>query len=195
MELEELRNTWQALSIRVDRLERENRRMARRLCAERATGMQQRLASSYRRISVVGFLLPLLAPLLVIELELGIWLGIVYAVYGIAIGVADLIFARYISKSDYISQPIVDAVAHAVRIRMWQRRLLLFGIAGGVPVLVLLFMSIIDDGNGSGLLGAIAGGIIGLAIGVVKERKYFKMSRQILAELRSYTKNEVPDEN
>lgn len=187
LDLDELRNSWQTLSLRVDNLEATNRRLAKELCSERATSVQQRLARSYRFMSVWGFvLLPLAFPLYYV-IDMPAWLCVLYAVFGILMGLIYLCFASYISRSNYVSLPMVDAVRHALRVRMMQRRILVGGLVMGLVVIVPFFWILFGKEDPVPFYGACVGGAVGLAIGIQKELKFFRLSRQMLAELRRFT--------
>ena len=182
MNLDELKNTWQTLNLRVDYLEEENRRLAARLAAERASGTQQRLARHYRRMSLVGLSLPLLSiPLYLYGMPL--WCDILYAVFGLCMCGMHLALAGFIERGDYMSLPVVDAISHAVRIRLWQQRMFICGESAALILAIILFVQFAGLGSEaviSGIIGGIAGGIIGY----VKQRKLFRMSRRLLAQLR-----------
>lgn len=182
MNLDELKNTWQTLNLRVGHLEEENRRLAQRLSAERAAGTQQQLARRYRRLSVVGLLLPLLSVALYF-CGMPLWFDILYAIFGLAMCALNLRLANFIGRSNYLSLPTVEAVAHAVRIRLWQQRLLIGGESAGLVVVIILFFQLADFGTGAIISGTI-GGIVGGIVGYFKQRSLFRMSRRLLAQLR-----------
>jgi len=182
MNLDELRNTWQTLNLRVDRLEAENRRLAERLGAERAAGTQQRLARRYRRMAAIGLILPLLS-VAIYYCGIPLWFDILYALFGLAMCAMHLLLARFIVRSNYLSLPTVEAVAHAVRIRMWQQRMFICGEVAALILVVMLFSELADIGSGA-VVSGIIGGAVGGIIGYFKQRSLFHMSRRLLAELR-----------
>ena len=184
MDFDLLKNKWQSVSLSSEHLDATNRRMAHELCVRRASSIQHKLARSYRRFSAFGFVLPLLAPLLLL-LKLPVWLIVVYGAFGILMGAIYCSFARYIDRDDYFMLPIVDAVEHVIKIRMRQRDILIFGTVFGIAIIIPLFISFYHF-DPSTLWGGIAGGIIGGWIGLKKELKFFRMSRRLLAELKAF---------
>ncbi len=187
MELEELKNKWQSLSIKVEHLEATNRRLAKELCSRRASGVQHRLARSYRWMSMWGLLCVLFAPALYCVIHLPLWLAVIYGLFGLVMAGAYMYFSSYINRCNYISLPMVEAVEHALRIRQLQRQLLLFGICCGLVVIVPFMTLVYQMDSHAAFYGACIGGIVGGIIGIVKEVRFFRMSRQLLAELRSFT--------
>lgn len=189
MELEELKNKWQQLSIKVEHLEATNRRLAKELCTRRASGVQHRLSRSYRWMSLWGLVCVLLAPFLFYVIHLPFWMMIIYGLFGIIMGGVYMYFSIYINRCNYILLPMVEAVRHALHIRRLQRQILIFGIVCCLIVLVPFMTLVYRMDDHAAFYGACIGGVIGLGIGIYKEVRFFRMSRQLLAELRNFTED------
>lgn len=63
MDLDNLKTAWRQMGERIGNLECENRRMAERLAAGKATTAQHRLASTAKRSICASAIIPFLAPL------------------------------------------------------------------------------------------------------------------------------------
>ena len=83
---EDIKRNWQMLNRKVDELDERTIGMAQKLAISKSQSLQQRLGRRYRTQALLGFLLPLLAPLLV-WIDLPLWVGIAYGLVGVALGV------------------------------------------------------------------------------------------------------------
>lgn len=167
-----------------ERLRKANERLTEELATKRVSDRKHRLANDYRVIGCAAILLmPFLALTLREELDASVWLSVLYGTIGVVMGVMNLCFARFVDKTDYISMPVCDAIAHAQRVLLWQARLRIVGICLATVVLVPLFLHIDDIGIRSAMYGAVAGLIIGVILGL---RFYYckrRAAKRILEEL------------
>jgi len=185
-ELDEIRHQWQSLKVDRQRLEQANRRLSQRLSAERAVSKQKRLSNYYRRIGIASvIILPILAVPLYYIVGMPLWVSLLYAAVGIALGTMNLRFSMFISDTDYITMPTCDAMIHARRVLLWQARLRNLGIILATVVLVPIFMYLYALNNTSGLTGGIAGGAVGVAIGFALYCKKRRAARNMLSDLES----------
>lgn len=183
MTLEELKVQWNQLSVRVDRLEEENRRLASELATGRATSAQQRLASHYTKHALIGLLLPLLAPMLVFVLDMPMWVAVLYGLLGLLCMAADLIFARYIRRSNFAILPVVNSLENMLKAKKYQRRMqIVFIIIGGFFMGGAFFPALEDEP--SVMIGALIGLIIGICCGLTLYFKKVRLINEILKELK-----------
>lgn len=197
MDIEQLKSTWRQMGQRIDNLERENRRMAERLAAGKATTAQRRLAKTALRGVFCGLLLPILAPLLYYYLGFQPWIAALYGFFGIVMSVANILFYKSIVKCDYMSLPLVNAMMNAVRIRSNLRNIRILGISMGFGIIFSLIFDTIERYEMSILTGMIIGFICGLIIGLKKWREQSALSKAIIQELRAamqepYSESDIP---
>lgn len=184
MDIEQLKSTWRLMGERIDNLERENRRMAEKLAAGKASTAQHRLAKTAMRGVYCGLLLPVLAPLLYYYLGFQIWIAVLYGIFGVIMSVANILFYRSIVKSDYMSLPLVNAMISAVKIRTNLRNIRILGISLGLAIAFSLLFDSIERYEMSILAGMITGFICGLLIGLKKWREQTALCKAIIRELR-----------
>ena len=185
--LEELKNDWKALSLRLSTLEETNRRLAHQLWSDRARNQTQTLARSYRRLAALGFSFPIIG-LSFIMLDCPIWTYVIYVIFGLVAACMDLWLARFMTRTDYLSDTLVDAMRHAVMVIRYQK-ILTFASWCLMPFLMVpLFISLYHHAE-SAFYGGIVGLLIGLPLGISKDLKYFRQSRAILATLREAESN------
>lgn len=179
MELENLKSAWQNLNLRVDRLEEENRRTTEALCRDRAKSAQMKLAESYKRTSYLGLSLPFLSPLCVKILLLPVWVGVIYAVFGLLMA-ALLLRSYWVTRyTNFISLPVVDALRDAIKLRRRQNVVTIIGIVLGC-VLIAAFYAYLEVG----VWGFFVGLGLGLIIGVRKQLRQRELIREIEDSLR-----------
>ena len=172
---EDIKRNWQMLNRKVDELDERTIGMAQKLAISKSQSLQQRLGRRYRTQALLGFLLPLLAPLLV-WIDLPLWVGIAYGLVGVALGVVNLHFSRFISNIDYTDLPIVDAMSHGVK-----RVGYLLGILIVAPLLYEIWLL----GEPDVFVSACIGGVLGGVIGLYKQRVNNRIARQLVNTLEN----------
>lgn len=184
MEIDELKKQWQSLKIKVDSLEADNRRLASELANGRIQTTRSKLVRLYRISGVAGFVLPLLAPLMV-KIGFEGWLAVVYGAYGILLGCLNLCFAWSIENARLIDAPVVEALRKAILIRRRQVAIRTFGIVLGIPVLVSMFMQAADNSGVAMIEGMVAGLVVGVIIGVKKAFEANRLGKSLQEEIES----------
>lgn len=185
MELEELKNKWQKLSIRVERLENDKLRLAAELASGRANNARKSLVRFYYTSGIVGFSLPLLAIALIEVLHFQFWVAFLYATFGIIMAVLNLLFADYIKRNADTSLPVVEALRNMLIIRRRQRQLRILGITLGLVVVLSLFGQVTGANDRYILYGMIVGLCIGIPIGIYKELRMIRLARELQNELKN----------
>lgn len=185
MDIEQLKTTWRSMGDHIDKLEQENRRMAKELAAGNAKTAQERLAKTARRSIDCAVLLPLLSPLIYYYLDFPLWIAVLYASFGILMGIANLVLYNTIIKNDYMSLPLVEALASAVKIRRTLRNVRVLGICLGLGITLSLVFETLDRNESAILGGLITGFICGAIIGLRKWMEQTKLTRDIIRELRN----------
>lgn len=185
MDIEQLKSTWRSMGEHIDKLEHENRRMAKELAAGNATTAQVRLAKTARRSINCAIFLPLLSPLIYYYLDFPLWIAVLYATFGIIMGIANLLLYNTIIKNDYMSLPLVEALASAVKIRHTLRNVRILGVSLGLGIILSLIFDTLDRNESAILVGLITGFIGGTIIGARKWVEQTKLTRDIIRELRN----------
>lgn len=170
--------------MRVDHLEATNRRLAAGLRNMRLQSVRQHLIRRRYIFGICGLLMPLLLPLLNLVTPVTPLLGWTFGGLGVLSGVTQLWFARYIKKINIINAPTSEALRNVVKLRILERRLRYLGYMLGIPVICILFMTLYDM-RPDLMVGAVAGGIVGGAIGLSAERRDIASIRRLTCMLES----------
>lgn len=192
MDLDDLKDKWQKLEVRADRLEEDNRRLAAELARGRVQSVKTKLVRHYRIAFYQCFMLPVFAPTLVVVLDFAPWVAWVYGIFGLVMAVLNGLFARSIEKTDIISLPVAEALKEAIRMRTRHRRLRTAGIIMCIVVISSMFGQVIGVDDGSfffdGMVsGMIIGLVIGIPLGLVKEFRARRLIRRMREELEGCT--------
>ena len=166
-DLDIIKQQWQRLAARTEALEQANQQMARQLASNKISSLQDRLANRISRLGWLGFVLPILAPLLYYLLNLPWWIAIAYAVFGIIMAALSLWIAEYIRAEDLASMPVAQALKRAVNIKKYQNRSRIFGIACCAVIIAgIVLMAPAGPEREAILIGGSIGFVIGLAFGI-----------------------------
>ena len=180
---ESLRRQWQQVTIKANKLEATNAELTRRLKAERADSVRDRLARRFRTQAMLSGVLPLLAALIYIEDMVSAPFAIIYGVFGVIMCVSGIWFTRYVKNSDFISCPTIEALRRAYKISRWRQRFRIMGWLMALIVVAWLFIEMVKYGNDSAIVGACVGLAIGLPIGIYKEIVTARLTRRMVREL------------
>jgi cation transport ATPase len=189
MDLEQFKSQWQSVNIKVDRLSEANRELTQKLASQHAVSLKQKLAKKYNRIAIVGLCLPLLSFVLYYELNMPVWLCIVYAIFGLVAAYMNYNLAKFILHTDYISMPIAEAIKHAVKIRRRQRKTMMFLLFLALLVLWALFAQVYTIAPEL-MIACYIGLGIGVIIDIILSTKSFRLSKKILSELEDANSDE-----
>lgn len=181
--LEILRERWRAVTIRADRLEAKNAELTRRLIAERATSVKDRVARRYRRQAMLGFVLVPLGVLIYVSGLVSIAFSVFYAAFGVVMAVLGLMYSGRMRKADFISWPTVAALRKAVELRNMQQRFSIFSWCIGGALMAWFVYEIWSPGQAGALIGGCIGLCVGLPIGISKELTNFRLTRKMIEEL------------
>ncbi len=182
--LDELKRQWQRLSTRIDNLEETNRALSERLAKSKVTSMQERLANRINNWAGLGFLLPLMAPLLHSAIGLPWWVCIVYALFGIIMAFLSYRFVKFIRTDRLIELPVSNAIRKATAIKIRQERIRLAGICMGIFVICSIYYCIPEQHSEIMSIGFSVGLAGGLAIGIPRAITNHRLARRLVESLK-----------
>lgn len=183
IDLDILKNEWNALATENATLKQRNRELTRLLLTRNVVSNQDKLARSYR-IGYLGFAFPLLGFLLYAMMDCSIWLAIGYGIYGLILGSYDLWFIKFIKSADYAVLSTIEALNHAVKVVKYQNWATVLSMILAISILIPLFREFSIIGGEPAVWGGVCGGLIGGAIGLRICIKNHKLARRMVRELK-----------
>lgn len=178
MDFEQLKQSWNELDQKVDKLTQSSRQMRQDFAFTKATDTQSKLARNYMRVAVIGWCLPFLAYTLKL-IGMPMWTVISYGVLGLLLGCANFAMRQFILRCNFGRMDVVGAMRHTVAVIRHMKQLMIAGYVVAVLFLVPFFIELWNLPDRAAFYGAVVGGVVGLIIGIRKECINFRLSREI----------------
>lgn len=186
MDLDNLREQWKSLNIKVEDLQVENMRLRHDIQTNKVTSINRRLIARIRNMLLVCCLAPIFIIYMKNEIALTTATIVCYVSYFIIIGAAHGYLLWRLSARDYLSMPIAAAIKEAATLELYRKRMRMWSYIMAAPVIFMLMMDIYKYGYPGALISGIIGGLAGLAIGLRLEytnRKLMRQIRQLLDQI------------
>lgn len=186
MDLDNLREQWKSLNIKVEDLQVENMRLRHDIQTNKVTSINRRLIARIRNMLLVCCLVPIFIIYMKNEIALTTATIVCYVSYFIIIGAAHGYLLWRLSTRDYLSMPIAAAIKEAATLELYRKRMRMWSYIMAAPVIFMLMMDIYKYGYPGALISGIIGGLAGLAIGLRLEytnRKLMRQIRQLLDQI------------
>ncbi|MCX4311767.1 MAG: hypothetical protein OSJ26_04280 [Muribaculaceae bacterium] len=186
MDLDNLREQWKSLNIKVEDLQVENMRLRHDIQTNKVTSINRRLIARIRNMLLVCCLAPIFIIYMKNEIALTTATIVCYVSYFIIIGAAHGYLLWRLSTRDYLSMPIAAAIKEAATLELYRKRMRMWSYIMAAPVIFMLMMDIYKYGYPGALISGIIGGLAGLAIGLRLEytnRKLMRQIRQLLDQI------------
>ncbi len=186
MDLDNLREQWKSLNIKVEDLQVENMRLRHDIQTNKVTSINRRLIARIRNMLLVCCLAPIFIIYMKNEIALTTATIVCYVSYFIIIGAAHGYLLWRLSACDYLSMPIAAAIKEAATLELYRKRMRMWSYIMAAPVIFMLMMDIYKYGYPGALISGIIGGLAGLAIGLRLEytnRKLMRQIRQLLDQI------------
>ncbi len=186
MDLDNLREQWKSLNIKVEDLQVENMRLRHDIQINKVTSINRRLIARIRNMLLVCCLASIFIIYMKNEIALTTATIVCYVSYFIIIGAAHGYLLWRLSTRDYLSMPIAAAIKEAATLELYRKRMRMWSYIMAAPVIFMLMMDIYKYGYPGALISGIIGGLAGLAIGLRLEytnRKLMRQIRQLLDQI------------
>ncbi len=186
MDLDNLREQWKSLNIKVEDLQVENMRLRHDIQTNKVTSINRRLIARIRNMLLLCCLAPIFIIYMKNEIALTTATIVCYVSYFIIIGAAHGYLLWRLSARDYLSMPIAAAIKEAATLELYRKRMRMWSYIMAAPVIFMLMMDIYKYGYPGALISGIIGGLAGLAIGLRLEytnRKLMRQIRQLLDQI------------
>lgn len=190
MNIDELKNSWKNIELRVSHLEDENRRLARKLRNNAAMSYRSNLSRRY----IMAIIACIVAPFSLIGINeqtpLPMLLIVGYIVFFVVMALLMGYTLYRLRTTDYISIPTKAAIVAVTQLEIMRKRHNLIGYALAVPLLSYIFYFLYQVGHRGMIVGAIVGLVVGFIVGVFIDRR----TRRIIRHLRDTLASELQED-
>lgn len=179
MDIDELKKQWQSMELRVEQLEKDNRRLMTRISRDRFAGLRGKLMARYRLMIIVCVISPVWMLLLEDVYGVGRVLNVCYASFFVITALANAYIYYLFHKIDYSIMTVKEALTATTHLEITRCRLRMLGWLMVVPLLVMMFQAFYETGQDEVIYGAWFGLIIGAIVGTIFDRKTRRLIRQM----------------
>lgn len=183
MNLDELKLEWSRISLDAEKTRLENLQLKSILRNERHISVRQRLLNRLRRQLTVCAI----GPLWLIPAKSVLYnpvLYIAYLLFFVIMAILQIIQIHRLKEIDLSRMSVKDALVKTLEFRRLYHRNKIAGYILSAPVLALLFNVIVSRGDDGMIAGGIIGLVVGLAIGYLLDRGNKKLIRRMADELK-----------
>ena len=183
-DLDLIKQQWQQLSVKVDNLEQANQRLSDQLARNNAKSYQQRLAGRVKGISWAGLMLPVLAPMLYLSLNMPVWICFVYAIFGVVMCILNRRLSNFILSKNLLEIQATEALQHATAVRLYQKNVRILGSLLAILLLFGMYYVLPPSEHRSYILmGGVVGLVLGLAIAIPRCITNARLARRMAQSL------------
>lgn len=188
MDLEQLREQWKSLDIKIDTLSKDNIRLRKKLMDNKARSINYRLMRRIRNIAIVCAIAPVFIAVANLHANTFSTLTIIAAfVYFFTIAAAWIYFYGKLRHTDYLNEPLVESLRQVTIREITMRRIKTLSTVLGIPVVILLLHDIyLHEESDFALLSALTGGIVGGIIGFYISRTNKRLIRSMRDTLHEF---------
>lgn len=193
MDIDELKKQWNAMELRIDRLEKENNRLMTNITNNRIVGLRGRLLARYRMMIILCVVSPAWIFFMDSLCDVSNFVKVCYVLFFVVMVITNGYVYHLIRKVDYIEMTIKDALVAATNVEIARRRMKIIGWILAVPLLAMLFSTFYEIGREELIYGAWIGLIVGFISGAIYEvntRRLIRQMRQTLSDELGEDKNE-----
>ncbi len=191
MDLNQFKTEWSRMSIKVDSLQEENRRIKDMIARKRCTSTRDRLMRQLKRMSILCFVVPW--PIIFNTSHLfGNVFIVMYLLFFLTMG--SLIHAQYrmLDKIDLSTMNFKEALKACIRFKRFRLRSHIAGYIMGAIMVVNIMLTAYRLESQPMIIGCWAGLVIGMAIGLKLDYRQRCLIRQLSDSLSESLNDDGP---
>lgn len=191
MDIDELKKQWKSMELRIDQLEKDNKRLLSCISNDKVWGVRKKLQTRYFALIVLCVVSPVWILLMNEMYYIDTEVLIIYTFFFVVMAVVNSYIYNLIGKVDCSSMTIKEALMAITKVEETRRRGQLLGWILAVPLVIILFRVFSEMGHPEVLYGASVGLVIGGIYGYIFERQ----TRQLIKELRKTLADALAEED
>lgn len=174
-ELDDMKSMWNDLNKRLERLEEENRELAKEIMANKFLSVTERLASKYRKFMVLQIIWAVIMPAYILAnhyvVEQYRWpTAVVFCVFFLLAFGVDFYLLGNIKKMDIYNSPVTEISRLAALNWKIHKLWIIFMLPFAFAAVLLLALAL--NANIYTLTGMACGVVLGVAIGTYQLLKF-----------------------
>ncbi len=185
MDIDELKKQWKSMELRIDQLEKDNKRLLSRISNDKVRGVRKKLQTRYFALIVLCVVSPVWMLLMNEIYYIDIEVSIIYTFFFVVMTAVNSYIYNLIGKVDCSSMTIKETLMAITKVEETRRRGQLLGWILAVPLVIILFRVFSEMDHPEVLYGASVGLVIGGIYGYIfdcKTRRLIRELRQTLAD-------------
>lgn len=191
MDIDELKKQWKSMELRIDQLEKDNKRLLSCISNDKVWGVRKKLQTRYFALIVLCVVSPVWILLMNEMYYIDTEVLIIYTFFFVVMAVVNSYIYNLIGKVDCSSMTIKEALMVITKVEETRRRGQLLGWILAVPLVIILFRVFSEMGHPEVLYGASVGLVIGGIYGYIFDRQ----TRQLIKELRKTLADALAEED
>lgn len=191
MDIDELKKQWKSMELRIDQLEKDNKRLLSCISNDKVCGVRKKLQTRYFALIVLCVVSPVWILLMNEMYYIDTEVLIIYTFFFVVMAVVNSYIYNLIGKVDCSSMTIKEALMAITKVEETRRRGQLLGWILAVPLVIILFRVFSEMGHPEVLYGASVGLVIGGIYGYIFDRQ----TRQLIKELRKTLADALAEED
>lgn len=191
MDIDELKKQWKSMELRIDQLEKDNKRLLSCISNDKVWGVRKKLQTRYFALIVLCVVSPVWILLMNEMYYIDTEVLIIYTFFFVVMAVVNSYIYNLIGKVDCSSMTIKEALMAITKVEETRRRGQLLGWILAVPLVIILFRVFSEMGHPEVLYGASVGLVIGGIYGYIFDRQ----TRQLIKELRKTLADALAEED
>ncbi len=180
MDIDELRQNWNRMNLRVERLEEDNWLLRRERDMMGKVSMQSRLLRQCTVRTILSFVaIPILVPQLLTIFGCPLWYTLMYAVAFLIFGFMNNNERLMVKSIDLNTMPVSEVMRRVQGIEQLRRHNMITGYIIAAIVLIPLFYFIYRINDRALIIGAWIGLVAGLSCGFFIKKRSDEMLKRI----------------
>lgn len=172
MDIDEMRQNWSRMNLRLEQLEEANRALLHERSMAGKESTRNRLLRQYTVRTILCFvLIPVIVPQLTLWLGCPVWYAMLYGVGFLTFGLMTNSERRMIKDIDLSRMSVREVMKRVRAIEQVRRRHMITGYVIGAIILIPLIYFIYLINDRAMIIGCWVGAVIGLLIGLMVKKR------------------------
>lgn len=191
MDIDKLKKQWQSMELRIEQIEKDNKRLLARISNDRVKGVRKKLLTRYLALVALCVISPAWILLFNEHYRVDVDVLIIYTFFFLVMGLVNWYIYKLIDGIDCSVMTTKEALTAVTKVEETRSKGKLLGWILAVPLVIILFRVFSEMGRPEVIYGAYFGLIVGGICGYIFDRK----TRRLIRELRQTLDKELDEDS